>query len=461
MSTNPSPEPRSRRLLPIVLGLFAGILLLSSVAALAFYAGRATASSQSVAETVVEEVPVEVTRQVEVLVAQDDSAAQPTAVAPTAEPPADPAPTATPLPAPERELKPDEIDFATFYEVWNRINADFDGDVPSESELLYSAISGSLESLDDDYTRFLSPELAARMREDMGGSVSGIGAFVRENDDGLFEIVRPIDGQPADLAGLQAGDIITAVDGESVLEMNFDEVILLVRGPEGSTVVLTVVREGEDEPLEFTIVRTTFEVPTVESEMLGTAEQPIAYVKLSEFNRNAESKILEALNTLLAQDPVGLILDLRDNPGGFLDQSVAVADLFLPQSTVLYERNIRGLDETFSADDGDLAETIPLVVLINAGSASASEIVAGAIQDNGRGVLIGETSFGKGSVQQIYSLSDGSELRVTIARWYTPSEKTIDKEGITPDIVVETPPDLGEEDDPQIQRALDFLLNGQ
>ncbi len=461
MSTNPSPEPRSRKLLPVVLGLFAGMLLLSSVAALAFYAGRATASPQTIVETVVEEVPVEVTRQVEVLVAQDDSAAQPTAVAPTAEPLADPAPTATPLPAPEREMDPDEIDFATFYEVWNLINADFDGDVPSESELLYSAISGSLESLDDDYTRFLNPELAARMREDMGGSVSGIGAFVRENDDGLFEIVRPIDGQPADLAGLQAGDIISAVDGESVLEMNFDEVILLVRGPEGSTVVLTVVREGETEPLEFTIVRTTFEVPTVESEMLGTAEQPIAYVKLSDFNRNAESKMLEALNTLLPQNPVGLILDLRDNPGGFLDQSVAVADIFLPQSTVLHERNIRGLDETFSADDGDMAETIPLVVLINAGSASASEIVAGAIQDNGRGVLIGETSFGKGSVQQIYSLSDGSELRVTIARWYTPSEKTIDKEGITPDIVVETPPDLGEEDDPQIQRALDFLLNGQ
>ncbi len=298
----------------------------------------------------------------------------------------------------------------------------------------------------------------------MTGAVEGIGAFVQENDDGLFEIVRPIDGQPADLAGIKAGDIIIEVDGESMLGISFDEVILLVRGPQGTSVNLKVLREGEEEPLEFDIIRTRFEVPVVESEMLPdeiTGGVPIGYVRLTEFNLNADEKLREALQEILAQNPQGLIFDLRDNPGGFLDQSVAVADAFLPDGVALFERNIRGLDETFTTDDGDLAEAIPMVVLVNAGSASASEIVAGAIQDRDRAVLVGETTFGKGSVQQIYTLGDGSELRVTIARWYTPDNNTIDKEGITPDFEVESPEDLGGPEDGQLMRAVEFLLTGQ
>jgi carboxyl-terminal processing protease len=172
-------------------------------------------------------------------------------------------------------------------------------------------------------------------------------------------------------------------------------------------------------------------------------------------------KLLEALDELLAQNPQGLILDLRSNPGGFLDQSISIGDIFLPQGVVAYERNRSGLDQTFTSDDGDIAETIPLVVLVNEASASASEIVAGAIQDNGRGTLIGATTFGKGSVQTVHTLSDGSELRVTIARWYTPDNRSIDEAGITPDIEVESPLLIGEEDDPQIQRAVEFLQTGQ
>lgn len=379
-------------------------------------------------------------------------------------------PTLEPVPLPAKTIEPplgsplSGIDYSTFYEVWELISEEFDGSMPPSDEILRSIITGSLDTLDDDYTRYVSPEVAERMRQDQQGAVEGIGAFVIENDEGLFEIVRPIDGQPADLAGVRAGDVLIEIDGESVLDLTFDEVILKVRGPQGTSVNLKFLREGEAEPVEFTIVRTRFEVPVVEFEILPaemTGDQTIGYIRLYEFNRNAEEKLLEAINEVLAQDATSLIFDLRDNPGGFLDQSVAVADAFLPSGVALFERNIRGLDQTFQTDDGDIAENIPMVVLVNSGSASASEIVAGAIQDRGRALLIGETTFGKGSVQQIHPLSDGSELRVTIARWYTPNDNTIDGEGITPDIQVETPEDLGGPDDSQLMRAIEFLLTGQ
>ncbi len=400
----------------------------------------------------------------------------PTATAsPTDAPTATLAPTETatelpPTPSPTAEViigsdsTLTEQDFAAFYEAWDIVADQYDGPLPPTDELMESAIAGSLEALGDDYTRYVSPEVAERTRQDMQGAVEGIGAMVQENDEGLFEIVRPIDGQPADLAGMQAGDVIIEVDGQSVLEIDFDEVILMVRGPAGTTVNLKVMREGEPEPLAFSIVRARFEVAVVEYEMLPvemTGGAAIGYIRLTEFGATAEEKLLEALAAILPQQPVGLVLDLRDNPGGYLDQSVAVADAFLPEGVALFERNIRGLDQTFSTDDGDAAEEIPLVVLVNAGSASASEIVAGAIQDRGRGVLVGETTFGKGSVQQIHTLADGGELRVTVARWYTPDNHTIQDEGITPDIEVETPEDLGGPEDGQLMRAIEYILNGQ
>jgi carboxyl-terminal processing protease len=434
-----------------------------------FAVGRASVTPETITETIQE--MVEVTREIPVTVAPEEAAEADEGEQPddsgesdtsdeqiggdtaAQDEPEAPTPPATETADTDIEVVED-IDFAVFNETWDLIEEEFDGEIPPEDEVLYSAIEGSLETLDDDFTRFIRPEVAERLREDLGGSVEGIGAFVRENEEGLVEIVRPIDGQPADLAGLQSGDIVIAVDGQSVEDESFDAVLLMVRGPEGTDVTLTVVREGEEEPIEFTITRTRFEVPIVESEMVT---EDIAYVRLAEFNQNAEERLLEALNELLAQNPQGLILDLRDNPGGLLNQSVAVADVFLPQSVVLYERNRRGLEETFRADDGDAAEEIPMAVLVNAGSASASEIVAGALQDNGRAVVIGETTFGKGSVQQVHRLSDGSELRVTIARWYTPDNQSIDEQGITPDIEVETPDDLGGDDDPQLQRAIEYI----
>jgi carboxyl-terminal processing protease len=421
---------------------------------------------------------VEVTRQVEVIVTATKAPASVTpALSPTAletgsdttayggnepdELEVQVTVTPAPLPTTASPTSSDDVpegEFATFYEVWRLIEAEFDGELPEDQDRIYSAISGSLRSLDDEYTRYVRPELAEKLREDMEGSVSGIGAFVRENADGLVEIVRPIDGQPADLAGLMQGDVIIEVNGESVLHADFDEVLLLVRGPEGTEVVLTVARPEVEEPLTFNLVRRMFEVPVVESELLINGDTTIAYLQLSTFNRNAAAALTEAVETLLQSSPDAIILDLRDNGGGFLDQAVDIADLFLEEGVILYERGSRGIEETFSSEtDGHLAEQLPLVVLVNAGSASAAEIVAGAIQDRGRGLLVGETTFGKGSVQQVHTLSDGSELRVTFARWYTPNNLSISEEGIVPDTEVATPADLGGEDDPQLQSAIDIL----
>jgi carboxyl-terminal processing protease len=279
------------------------------------------------------------------------------------------------------------------------------------------------------------------------------------NDENALEIVRPIDDQPAARAGVQPGDLVIAVDGQPVAGMTVDEIISLVRGPRGTSVTLTLVRQELTEPFDVTIVRDLIEIPIVESAML---ENSIAYLRLTSFSRNAESQLLLAMEELMAQSPQALIFDLRDNPGGYLDQAIAVSDLFLESGVILYERNNAGMDEVYSARAGERLEQIPLVVLVNAGSASASEIVAGAIQDNGRAILIGETTFGKGSVQQTHTLSDNSELRVTIARWYTPNNKSISEEGIAPNIeVLPSPLDIGGPEDTQLQRAIQYFVTGE
>lgn len=369
-------------------------------------------------------------------------------VVPT-EPPAQTEPSDEPL-----DLE--NLDTALLEEAWQIIEDEFYGELPNNKELLYGAIEGSLETLDDEFTRFTRPEIAELLREDFGGSVEGIGAFVRENEEGFVEIVAPIEGQPAEAVGLRPGDLILEVDGEDIVGQDFYAVIGKVRGPRGSEVEIKILRPSTEEELIFNITRVSFEVPIVTAEML---DNDIAYLELTEFSAPASERLNIALEELLAQNPRGLILDLRNNPGGFLNQSVFVSDVFLPEGVVLYQRDSLGGEEIFRSENGDIGEEIPLVVLINEGSASASEIVAGAIQDTGRGILIGETSFGKGSVQLLHTLSDGSELRVTIARWFTPNDNTINGVGISPDI--ESVQDFDTEADEQLDRAIDYLLNGE
>lgn len=355
-----------------------------------------------------------------------------------------------------------EEDLALLWEAWQLIAEEFDGELPTDEELTHSVIRGLVDGLDDPHTRFLDPEAAQRTQERLEGSYEGIGAYVQENDQGFTEIVRPIEGSPAEAAGLRPGDVVVAVDGESMAGRSLEEVISFILGPAGSEVTITFARENEPDPVEVALTRAQITIPMVTSEML---EGNVGYVELVSFGAVAEPELSAAIQALLAQGAESLILDLRNNGGGLLSQSIAVADLFLPESVILYERNAAGeINEVFEADSGDMAENIPLVVLVNEYSASASEIVAGAMRDHGRGVLIGETTFGKGSVQMPYTLSDGSQLNVTIAHWYTPDNVNINEQGIAPDIEVVADETLlidNPDDDPQLQRALDYLANGE
>ncbi len=361
-----------------------------------------------------------------------------------------------PTPTPQVAAEPTDAEeeaFRVFWEAWHILERDFYGELPDPQEMTYAAIRGVLSTLDDEYTALIEPQIADIFKEDMSGAFEGIGAVVRMRDDGKLMIVRPFEGQPAAQAGLKPGDIILAVDGQSIQGVNVFEAIALIRGPEGSTVRLLIERAGESFEVE--IVRRRIEIPVVEWRML---ESGIAYVKLLEFHASAGQKLRAALRELMAQRPKGLILDLRDNPGGLLDVAIEVASQFVGRGPILVERFKSGVEKKYPPRGGGLARDIPLVVLVNGASASASEIVAGAIQDSGRGILIGERTFGKGSVQLSHTLSDGSELRVTTAQWFTPKGRAIHSEGLVPDIVVEvTDEDLAAGRDPQLERAIEFL----
>ena len=349
----------------------------------------------------------------------------------------------------------EEEAFRVFWEAWHILERDFYGGLPDAQEMTYSAIRGVIDDLDDKYTAFLDPEMAAVVREDMSGSFEGIGAVVNMNDDGQLEIIRAFGDKPAARAGLKPGDIVLAVGDVAIEEMSVFEAVALIRGPAGSVARLMIKRQGVEEPFVVEVVRQKIEMPVVESKML---DDGIAYLKLAEFNAQAASKLKADLQSLLAEEPRGLILDLRDNPGGFLNVSVEIGSQFVGEGSILVEKLKDGQHRDYPAQSGGLATDIPLVVLVNGGTASASEIVAGAIQDAGRGILIGEQTLGKGSVQLSHYLSDGSELRVTIARWFTPNGRAIHEEGLAPNIQV----DMTEEDieagrDPQLQRAIEYL----
>jgi carboxyl-terminal processing protease len=276
------------------------------------------------------------------------------------------------------------------------------------------------------------------------------------NEMGQVVIAEPFVGQPAAKAGLLREDVILSVDKKSLDGMSLYEAISLIRGPAGTIVVLTVARQGVDKPFDVSVVRARIETKVVDSKRLPG---DIGYVSLSDFSRGASSKIADAIRSLEAEGPLkGLILDLRDNPGGLLDEAGLVASQFIDKGTITIEREKGGKEQVLEAQPGGVALDVPLVVLVNRGSASASEIVAGAIKENGRGKLVGEQTFGKGTVQMPQTLSDGSELRVTIAEWLTPNKEQINGQGIVPDVVVErTQADFVDGRDPQLDRAVEYL----
>lgn len=459
--------PRSNRKLLIFVAL-AGVVLCALTAVAGYTIGRSSATPAPVA---VEETQEQVTESeaveevVEETVTSERNSDNDVAEVENGEeaaPETPEEPTAVPTDAPaqveptEEPLDLDTLDLSLLEEAWGIIDGEFYGDLPSNDELIYSAIEGSLEILDDPHTSFANPDTAQSLRDSLNGSFEGIGAFVGETEDGFIEIVSPIPEQPAEKVGLRPGDLIIEVDGENVVGQTVLDVASKVRGPRGTDVELLILRPSTEEELTFIITRDRIEIPNVTSELL---EENIGYVSLQSFNNLAGDQLNEAITDLLAQNPDGLIFDLRNNGGGFLNQAVIIADLFMTENIVLYQRDNQGGEEIFRADNGDVAEEIPLVVLVNGGSASASEIVSGAIQDTERGTIIGDLTFGKGSVQQVHTLSDGSELRVTIARFFSPKDNVINGVGITPDIEIEQ--DFDTEEDEQLDRAVEFLLNGE
>lgn len=371
-----------------------------------------------------------------------------------------PQPTRTPFSLPTPETEAQET-FQLFWEALDLLQRHYYDDLPSVQDITYAAIRGMLSTLDDQYTAFIEPEVTAILREDATGEFEGIGAYVDMDESGRIRIVGTFEDGPAEEAGVRAEDRVIAVDGETIVGDTLYEAIGKIRGPAGSVVMLTVEREEAPEPIDISVTRARLAIPIVESEMLDGA---VGYISLREFSATATASLEESLELLLDQDPQGIVLDLRQNPGGWLDQAINVADLFLPDKVVATERFSDGTVREFRARTGDIGEDIPLVVLVNSGSASASEIVAGALQDHGRAKLVGTATFGKGSVQRPFELTDGSELRVTIALWYTPNNQRIQGQGLTPDIEVPWPEEERREDpeqDPQLQRAVEYLLDGR
>jgi carboxyl-terminal processing protease len=369
-----------------------------------------------------------------------------------------PLPTSTPSPTPGPSGgEPGSFDI--FWEAWDILQEQFYGELPPEQELPYAAIRGVIASTGDPYTAFLDPVRAEIVRTDMSGSFEGIGATVRIRPDGKLEIVQPLPDHPAIEAGLRAKDVVLKADDVELAGMTIYEAISLIRGPAGSTVRLLIEREGMEEPFEVEVTRARIEFPVVESEML---DDDIAYLRLNDFGQTSPDKVEEALRDLLEMDPKGLIFDLRGNGGGYLSSAVDIASQFVADGPILIERFRDETERPYNATGDGLATDIPLVVLVDGGTASASEIVAGAVQDTGRGVLIGAKTLGKGSVQWVNTLSDGSQLRVTSALWFTPSGRAIHGEGLAPDIPVEiAEEDIEADRDPQLERAITYLLEGK
>jgi carboxyl-terminal processing protease len=370
-----------------------------------------------------------------------------------------PLPTAVPTPrATGQRGDFTASDLDKLWEIWRLVERDYYGDLPTDTALTDAIIRAVVAELGDDFTNYFPPDVAKRISDGFRGDFEGIGAFVNTNAEGYFFIVRPIPNTPAERAGMRPNDIIIAVNAESIVGWSTDEVVAVVRGPRGEPVTLTVVREGQPAPFDVTIVRDRIQVPVVETQLL--ADGRIGYVQLLSFNQLATDQLTEAVRGFVDAGMEGMILDLRDNGGGLLTQAVSVGDLFLDQGLFLIVRDSDGSEQRYDTRSGQPGETIPLVVLVNDNSASASEIVAAALRERERATLIGTQTFGKGSVQTPYTLRDGSEFRVTTANFYSPNGTTINKVGVTPHILLDyTPETLGDAGDLTLQRAVEYFLN--
>ncbi len=349
-----------------------------------------------------------------------------------------------------------------FGDIFERIRAQYVEEVETE-ELIEAAIDGMLTSL-DPHSSYLSPDDAAQMRVQTRGEFGGLGIEVTQ-EEGFVKVVSPMDDTPADEAGIEAGDFITHVDGESILGLTLDKAVELMRGPVGSEIVITVVREGEADPFDVTIIRDTIKLTAVRARTEGTS----VVLRVTTFNDQTYPNLKEGLEEQIeeaggVENINGIVLDLRNNPGGLLTQAIKVSDAFLDEGEIVSTRGRNPEDgERFNATPGDLTGGKPIVVLINGGSASASEIVAGALQDHHRAIVVGTKSFGKGSVQTVMPLRGDGAMRLTTSRYYTPSGRSIQALGVSPDIIVEQPRVSAvdeEEDDTNVRSRSEADLRG-
>ena len=352
----------------------------------------------------------------------------------------------------------DEELFDPFFEVYELLNQRYI-DPLDQDELLSGAINGMIESIGDNDTNFMTEEEYDRWNQSLSGEFEGIGATVRQDEEtGALIIVAPLDDSPAEGAGILPGDMIVEVGGENITDLSQTEIINRVRGPAGSIVRLGIQREGEDELIEITVIRDRIELPDIEFRML---ENNVGYVRLFQFSNDTGANLQEALQELEAENLSGLVLDLRNNPGGFLETSLQVISQFIEEGPILIEQLPGEQERVFEANGNASAPTVPLAVLVDGGSASASELVAGALRDLERAVIVGMPTFGKNTVQTIHPISSGGALRVTIARWVTPDGISVHDGGLAPDVEVEYDPESDPELDNQLSAAIRALKGMQ
>lgn len=346
-----------------------------------------------------------------------------------------------------------KLDYSSVDNVYSLLKKDFDGTI-DQNKLLDGIKSGLVSAAGDPYTVYFNPKDAKAFNDQLSGSITGIGAELGTNNDNDIVIVSPLSGYPAEKAGLKPKDLIVAIDGQTTTGMSVDAAVSKIRGNPGTQVKLTYVR-GSSAPVDVTITREKITIPSVDS----SVDNNIGYMKISQFGPDTVSLAQKAAQSFKDKGVKGVVLDLRSNPGGYLSGAVDVSSLWLDSGkTVVTEKRGSTVIDTQYSSGNSLLKGLPTVVLINGGSASASEITAGALSDNSVATLVGEKSFGKGSVQQVENLADGSELKITIARWYTPNGKNIDKQGITPDTAVTiSDADIKAGNDPQKDKALEIL----
>ncbi|MBI3627795.1 MAG: S41 family peptidase [Candidatus Sungbacteria bacterium] len=353
--------------------------------------------------------------------------------------------------------KPASVDFNPFWDVWQRIKANYvDKGTIDQPKLVQGAISGMVKALGDPYTIYLPPEEAKQFSQDIKGSFGGIGAELGLLK-GIITVIAPLKNSPAEHAGIKAGDSILRIDGKDTNDLTVDGAVHLIRGEKGTQVKLLIYRPSFSQPKEISITRDTIVVPNITTKNLGNG---IFYVQLSEFTETSPDDFRRAVNEFQSSGDSKIILDLRNNPGGYLSAAVEIASYFVPTGDVVVtEKYGNGQpSDVYRSRGYRILQTTPVAVLVNQGSASASEILAGALHDNRAAKLIGEKTFGKGSVQELQNLDGGASLKVTIAKWYTPSDHSINGTGLLPDITVEattTPVVLTQ--DPVVQKGIETL----